>query len=145
MITLKQAAAWCGGAVLPEYETVAFSGVENDSRNMKPGQLFVALKAARDGHDFIGNAMAAGATAALGEWQLPGVPMIVVPDSLTGLERLARLAHSDTLHRSDWQRGQDHYQGNDSGGLLRRSENPVDTKKLQQRDRCAADAAGASA
>ena len=89
MITLKQAAAWCGGAVLPEYETVAFSGVENDSRNMKPGQLFVALKAARDGHDFIGNAMAAGATAALGEWQLPGVPMIVVPDSLTGLQRIA--------------------------------------------------------
>ena len=53
MITLKQAAAWCGGKVLPEYENVAFHGAENDSRKILPGQLFVALKAARDGHDFI--------------------------------------------------------------------------------------------
>ena len=89
MITLKQAAAWCGGAVLPEYENVAFSGAENDSRKILPGQLFVALKAARDGHDFIGKAMEAGAAAALGERQLPGVPMIVAPDSLTALQQIA--------------------------------------------------------
>lgn len=89
MITLKQAAAWCGGTVLPEYENVAFSGAENDSRKILPGQLFVALKAARDGHDFIGKAMEAGAAAALGERQLPGVPMIVAPDSLTALQQIA--------------------------------------------------------
>lgn len=90
MITLKQAAQWCGGKVLPEYENVAFLGAENDSRSILPGQLFVALRAARDGHDFIGKAMEAGAAAALGERQLPGVPMIVVPDSLTGLQKIAR-------------------------------------------------------
>ena len=56
MITLKQAAAWCGGAVLPEYEHICFHGAENDSRKILPGQLFVALKAARDGHAFIGSA-----------------------------------------------------------------------------------------
>lgn len=89
MITLKQAAVWCGGTVLPEYEDVAFHGAENDSRKIRPGQLFVALKAARDGHDFIGKAMEAGAAAALGERQLPGVPMLVVPDSLTALQELA--------------------------------------------------------
>ena len=89
MITLKQAAAWCGGRVLPEYEHVAFEGAENDSRCIRPGQLFVALKAARDGHDFIGKAMENGAAAALGERQLPGVPMIVVPDSLTALQQIA--------------------------------------------------------
>ena len=89
MITLKQAAAWCGGSVLPEYEMIAFSGAENDSRKVQPGQLFAALKAARDGHDFIGKAIEAGAAAALGERQLPGVPMIVVPDSLTGLQQIA--------------------------------------------------------
>ncbi len=88
MITLKQAADWCHGAVLPEYENIAFEGAENDSRCIQPGQLFVALKAARDGHDFIGKAMEAGAAAALGERQLPGVPMIVVPDSLTGLQAI---------------------------------------------------------
>ena len=76
MITLKQAAAWAKGSVLPEYETVAFEGAENDSRVIQPGQLFVALKAARDGHDYIGKALEAGAAAALGERQLPGVPMV---------------------------------------------------------------------
>ncbi|MBQ1371639.1 MAG: UDP-N-acetylmuramoyl-tripeptide--D-alanyl-D-alanine ligase [Oscillospiraceae bacterium] len=90
MITLKQAAQWCGGSVLPEYESVCFFGAENDSRAIRPGQLFVALRAARDGHDFIPNAMQAGASAALGERQLPGVPMIVVPDSLKGLQAIAR-------------------------------------------------------
>ena len=89
MITLKQAAAWCKGSVLPEYENVSFEGAENDSRQIRRGQLFVALQAARDGHDFIGKAMEAGAAAALGQRQLPGVPMIVVPDSLTGLQQIA--------------------------------------------------------
>ena len=89
MLTLKQAAQWCGGTVLKEYENVAFQGAENDSRKIQAGQLFVALKAARDGHDFIGKAMEAGAAAALGERQLPGVPMLVVPDSLTALQEIA--------------------------------------------------------
>ena len=89
MITLKQAAQWCGGSVLPEYESVSFFGAENDSRSICPGQLFVALRAARDGHDFIPKAMQAGAAAVLGERQLPDVPMIVVPDSLKGLQAIA--------------------------------------------------------
>ncbi|MBR6377211.1 MAG: UDP-N-acetylmuramoyl-tripeptide--D-alanyl-D-alanine ligase [Oscillospiraceae bacterium] len=89
MVTLKQAALWCGGTVLPEYENIAFRGAENDSRKILPGQLFVALKAARDGHDFIGKALEAGAAAALGERQLPGMPMIVVPDSLSALREIA--------------------------------------------------------
>ena len=89
MITLKQAAAWCKGSVLPEYENVAFEGANNDSRKLKPGQLFVALRAERDGHDFIPAALAKGASAVLGERQLPGVPMIVVPDSKRGLMEIA--------------------------------------------------------
>ena len=100
MIDLRTAAAWSGGTVLPEYESVCFEGAENDSRQVKPGELFVALKAARDGHDFIGKAMEAGAAAALGERQLPGVPMVVVPDSLAGLQAVAagwRRSLTDTL------------------------------------------------
>lgn len=89
MITLKDAARWCGGKVLPEYENVAFEGANNDSRRLTPGQLFVALRAERDGHDFIPAALEKGAAAVLGERQLPGVPMIVVPDSLRGLMDLA--------------------------------------------------------
>ena len=48
MITLKQAALWCGGTVLPEFADVAFFGADNDSRTIEPDQLFVALRAERD-------------------------------------------------------------------------------------------------
>ena len=90
MITLKQAAAWCQGAVLPEYETVAFTGARADSRVVQAGQLFVALTGARDGHDFIPMAMEKGAAAALGQRQLPGVPMITAENSLKALGDIAR-------------------------------------------------------
>ena len=50
-ITLKQAAAWCGGRIDPKYEEVTFLGASNDSRNIQPGQLFLALQGVRDGTD----------------------------------------------------------------------------------------------
>ena len=52
-ITLAQAAAWCGGKIDPKYAEVTFFGACNDTRKIEPGQLFIALKAARDGHDFV--------------------------------------------------------------------------------------------
>ena len=52
-ITLAQAAQWCGGTVDPKYAQISFLGASNDSRSVKPGQLFVALEGVRDGHDFI--------------------------------------------------------------------------------------------
>ena len=90
MITLKQAAAWCGGTVLPEYENVHFFGARADSRVIEPGQLFVALVGVRDGHDFIPAALEKGAAAVLGERQIPGVPMIVAENSLRALGDIAR-------------------------------------------------------
>lgn len=44
---------------------VVVDGATFDSRDVRPGQLFVPLVAERDGHDFIGDALAAGATAYL--------------------------------------------------------------------------------
>lgn len=41
------------------------SGISIDSRNLAPGDLFVALKDARDGHDFVTAAFRTGAAAAL--------------------------------------------------------------------------------
>ena len=64
-ITLKQAAAWCGGSVEPQYEDVEFLGANNDTRKIQPGQLFIVLQGARDGHDFIPMAMEKGAAAVL--------------------------------------------------------------------------------
>ena len=57
MISLRQAAAWCGGKVAPQYEDVTFFGASNDSRCVASGQLFIALEGVRDGHDFIPMAM----------------------------------------------------------------------------------------
>ena len=45
-ITLKQAAEWCGGKIDPKYADVEFLGANNDTRIMKEGQLFLALKGA---------------------------------------------------------------------------------------------------
>jgi UDP-N-acetylmuramoyl-tripeptide--D-alanyl-D-alanine ligase len=43
----------------------AITGFSIDSRTLQPGDVFVALKAERDGHDFVGDAFAKGAAAAL--------------------------------------------------------------------------------
>lgn len=44
---------------------VEIDGVSFDSREVRPGQLFVPIVAERDGHDYIGDALAAGAVAYL--------------------------------------------------------------------------------
>lgn len=70
---------------------VAIDGVSFDSRSVRPGQLFVPIVAERDGHDFIGDAMARGAAAYLtSRADQPGIgPAIVVSDTLDALMRLA--------------------------------------------------------
>ena len=88
-ITLKQAAAWCGGTIDPRYADVEFLGANNDTRIIKEGQLFIALKGARDGHDFIPMAMEKGAAAVLCEHCDGDYPAIVVPDTRIALGKIA--------------------------------------------------------
>jgi UDP-N-acetylmuramoyl-tripeptide--D-alanyl-D-alanine ligase len=86
------------GAVLrgeiPE-ETV-FARIERDSRQARPGDLFIAVRGERfDGHDFVSNAAAAGAAAALvsRSWADANldvaVPLLVVDEPVAALQRLA--------------------------------------------------------
>ena len=89
-ITLAQAAAWCGGQIDPKYAEVTFLGACNDTRKIEPGQLFIALKAARDGHDFIPMALEKGAAAVLCEHCDGDYPAIVVPDTRRALGDIAR-------------------------------------------------------
>ena len=89
-ITLKQAAEWCGGRVEEKYEDVAFFGANIDSRNLLPGQLFVALKGARDGHDFVPAALERGAAAVLCNHCDGDYPAIVVEDTRKALGDIAR-------------------------------------------------------
>ncbi len=89
IITLRQAADWCGGKVAPEFENVTFLGANNDTRKLLPGQLFIALEGVRDGHDFIGTAMEKGAAAVLCKHCAAGVPAIIVDDPRTALGKIA--------------------------------------------------------
>jgi UDP-N-acetylmuramoyl-tripeptide--D-alanyl-D-alanine ligase len=75
----------------------AIDGVSIDTRSIKPGDLFVALKDARDGHDFVDNAFAAGAGAAfVSRDVLGGRPGLLVDDVLPALERMGLAARART-------------------------------------------------
>ncbi len=70
-----------------------------DSRDVQPGDLFVALRGARaDGHEHLGDALEKGAAAALVEADGPprpeGLPVIVVSSCLEALAQLARAARA---------------------------------------------------
>jgi UDP-N-acetylmuramoyl-tripeptide--D-alanyl-D-alanine ligase len=70
------------------------NGVSIDTRSLSPGDLFVALKDVRDGHDFVAQALEAGAAAALVSRRPEGVaedaPLLLVEDVLPALEALGR-------------------------------------------------------
>ncbi|WP_373946090.1 UDP-N-acetylmuramoyl-tripeptide--D-alanyl-D-alanine ligase [Paracoccus marcusii] len=89
--TSDDAAAATGGRVTAAWTA---SGVSIDTRTIAPGDLFVALQADRDGHDFVAQALARGAAAALvsriPDDVAPDAPLLVVPDVLRGLEDLGR-------------------------------------------------------
>ena len=89
-ITLRQAAAWCGGTVEERYAYLEFTGANNDTRLLQPGQLFVALRGARDGHDFIPAAMENGAAAVLCRRKVGDYPAIYVDDPRKALGDIAR-------------------------------------------------------
>lgn len=78
-------------------EAISFSGLELDSRKVKPGDLFIPLPGARaDGHDFIAAALKKGAlgSLALKTWTVPqdfpkDKVLILVDDVLLALQKLS--------------------------------------------------------
>ncbi len=72
------------------------TGFSIDTRSIRPGEVFVALTDARDGHDFVPNAFKAGAVAALVSTTYGRKPadgaLLRVADPLKGLEAIARAA-----------------------------------------------------
>ncbi|MCV2368374.1 UDP-N-acetylmuramoyl-tripeptide--D-alanyl-D-alanine ligase [Roseateles oligotrophus] len=95
-MTLAQAHALLLSAV-PQAQlvgdgSVAIARVHSDSRSLEAGDLFVALRGERfDAHDFLPQAAAAGAVAALAERGLleAGLSGILVPDAKAALGHLA--------------------------------------------------------
>ncbi len=98
--TSADAAAATGGRA-----TCAFAagGVSIDSREIAPGDMFVALTATRDGHDFVADALGKGAAAAMVARIPEGVPgdapLLVVPDVQAALEALGRAGRARTAAR----------------------------------------------
>jgi len=93
--TNSEAEAATGGAATASFEV---TGLSIDTRSLQPGDMFVALKAARDGHDFVAQAFASGAAAALVDHVPDGVtgPCLIVSDVLEGLTDLAVAARART-------------------------------------------------
>ena len=95
-----EAAAATGGRAIGDWQA---GGVSIDTRTLQKGDLFVALKAARDGHEFVAQALAGGAAAALVSHVPEGVradaPLLIVKDVLAGLEALGRAGRARTKAR----------------------------------------------
>lgn len=91
MMSLRQAAAVLGARANGDNET--FTGVSTDTRTLKPGDLFIALRGERhDGHAFIEEARSAGAAAAMVDSKADDVttlPALVVEDTRVALGALA--------------------------------------------------------
>lgn len=87
--TSTDAAAATGGNSTSDWTA---NGVSIDTRTIQPGDLFVALKDVRDGHDFVAMAFEKGAAAALVTHRPEGVsedaPLLIVDDVLQALEAL---------------------------------------------------------
>jgi len=98
--TAAEAIAATGGHSKTDWHA---TGVSIDTRTLQPGDLFVALTDARDGHDFVASALEKGAAAALVTHIPQGVasdaPLLVVPDVLKALESLGRAARARSSAR----------------------------------------------
>ena len=89
--TSDEIAEATGGRVTGAFEA---KGVSIDTRSLEKGDLFIALKDVRDGHDFVPAAFGVGASAALVSREVKGAPgpLIIVDDVMAALEALGHYA-----------------------------------------------------
>ncbi len=90
--TSEQIAEATGGKATKDFSV---TGLSIDTRSLKAGDLFVALKDVRDGHDFIPAAIEAGAGGVLCQSADEGVSAVVVKESSRALEGLGIYARNN--------------------------------------------------
>lgn len=94
----KTLAIWTTGK-WTQLPPAPLTGFTMDTRALRSGQVFVAIRTERrDGHDFLAEAAAAGASAALVSRANPdhALPQLVVPDPLVAFQAIAA-AHRRTF------------------------------------------------
>lgn len=95
--TAAEASAATGGRATKDWQA---TGVSIDTRTLSSGDLFVALRDLRDGHDFVAEALSRGAAAAMVSHVPEGVaedaPLLIVDDVLPALEQLGITARART-------------------------------------------------
>jgi UDP-N-acetylmuramoyl-tripeptide--D-alanyl-D-alanine ligase len=85
--TSDEIAAATGGTASAPFEVI---GVTFDSREVRPGDLFVAMPGTvHDGHKFVASAFAAGAAGAIVSQPVSG-PHVLVEDTFAALQALGR-------------------------------------------------------
>jgi len=93
-IRLDEIARRTGGTILRGNPSLVFRDFNIDSRLTTSGELFFAIVADRDGHDFVASAAARGAAGAVVSRDVsvpdPAFALIRVPDTLRALQRLAQ-------------------------------------------------------
>jgi len=96
MMDMREAAQGAGGEA--RGANARFAAVSSDTRTIREGALFVALRGERfDGHAYLAAARARGAVAAMVDRRAPTstvgsespLPLLVVDDTRLGLGRLA--------------------------------------------------------
>lgn len=89
------------GGTAPDGLDIQAIGI--DSRAAGPGELFVALRDVRDGHDFVADALARGASGAMVDRDPPGAatdaPLLRVRDTLAGLTALGAAGRARSTAR----------------------------------------------
>lgn len=95
-ITIQQVAKMAGGLLLSGNPALLVSQFHFDSRELAGGDVFIAIKGERDGHDFLGAAIAQGASAAIISDQakvpadLPAdFALVLVNDTLRAYQKIA--------------------------------------------------------
>jgi UDP-N-acetylmuramoyl-tripeptide--D-alanyl-D-alanine ligase len=92
MMAVEDAAAMVNGSA--SGGNPVFHGVSTDTRTVRSGELFVALRGEKfDGHEFLEQARRAGAVAAMVDREFtaqPGLPVVVVQDTKLALGSLAK-------------------------------------------------------
>jgi len=115
-------AMWTHGRLLggsAELEQAEITGVTIDTRKLRPGDLFVAIKGERvDGHDYLDEALARGAVAALVARQVDStLPQLLVDHVELALGDLASAVRAAQRARGRHHRLQRQDHGEDPGRL----------------------------